>query len=483
MTVLLCILIPLVASVIIALLDRKPNIREGVTIATSIITFLLVLTVYFSAKSGSVVSLLLVEPFDGVSIVLSPEPLGILFALMASFLWIVTSLYSIGYMRGHHEINQTRFYAFFAIAIASTLGIAFAANGFTLFLFYEALTFSTFPLVTHKGDAKAKKSGRIYLFILVGTSVAFFLFALIATWKITGTLDFQSGGVFDENYSKTVLSILLLLYVFGVGKAALMPFHRWLPSAMVAPTPVSALLHAVAVVKAGVFTVLKIMVYIFGLDLLGELFVHHLLAYVAAFTIIATAIIALRMDNLKRRLAYSTIGQLSYIVLGAMVANAWGIIGGGMHMLMHGFGKITLFFGAGAILVATHKVNVSELRGIGRRMPVTMSAFFVGCVAIVGAPPTGGMWSKWYLLLGTATAHDFVLMAALIIGSLLSAAYLLPIAIFAFFPGEESNPKITEAPITIQLAMVISSLGCIFLFFVPDFAYQLVEAIVDVGSK
>lgn len=475
----LCILVPLGAAVIIRLLDRNPNLREGVTISAAVITFLLVASNYSTVAAGATPSFTIIQPFEPIEIALEAEPLGMLFALMASFLWIVTSIYSIGYMRGHHEENQTRFYVFFAIAIGSVMGVAFAANGFTLFLFYEILTLSTFPLVTHAGSEKAKRAGRIYLFLLLGTSVGFFLFALIWTWVLTGSLNFESGGIFNDELSRTTLNFLLLLYVFGIGKAALMPFHRWLPSAMVAPTPVSALLHAVAVVKAGVFSILKICVYFFGIDLLFELDVHRFLAYVAAFTIIATGVIALRKDNLKARLAYSTIGQLSYIVLGALVANGWGIIGGGMHMLMHGFGKITLFFGAGAILVATHKKQISQLKGIGRRMPVTMVAFFIGCVAIVGAPPTGGMWSKWYLLLGTAQSGDWLLTAALVVGSLLSAAYLLPMAVKAFYPADEGTATVTEAPRTIQLAMVICAAGCLVLFFAPDFAYELIFMIAQ----
>ncbi len=475
-----CLIAPLMAVVLIATLGRVvPKLYETINASVAIVTFLLVLSVYNSMGEAPVARLVLFEPFAGVAIALQAEPLGMLFALMASFLWIVTSIYSYGYMRGHGETNLARFNIFFAIAISSAMGVALAANGFTLFLFYEALTLSTFPLVTHAGTEKAKRAGRIYLFLLLGTSVGFLLFALIWTWKLTGTLDFQAGGVFDSDIGTTTLNALLILYVFGIGKAALMPFHRWLPTAMVAPTPVSALLHAVAVVKAGVFAILKVCVYIFGIDLLGELEIHRYLAYVAAFTIFATAIIALRKDNLKARLAYSTIGQLSYIVLGALVANAAGVVGGGMHMLMHGFGKITLFFGAGAILVAAHKTEISQMRGIGRRMPITMSAFFIGCVAIIGAPPTGGMWSKWNLLLGTVHSSDWLLVAALIVGSLLSAAYLLPIAVRAFYlPDDGGSTKIKEAPVTILIAMMISAGGCVVLFFAPDFAFDLMQMLV-----
>lgn len=476
-----CLVAPIVAVVLIITVGRVfPILYEAINASVAVITFLLTLSLYSALGEGTIEPLVLFEPFAGVSIALQAEPLGVLFAMMASFLWIVTSIYSFGYMRGHGETNLARFNIFFAIAISSAMGIALAANGFTLFLFYEVLTLSTFPLVTHAGTDKARRAGRIYLFLLLGTSVGMLLLALIWTWILTGTLDFRAGGILDGDISKTTLNILLVLYVFGIGKAALMPFHRWLPSAMVAPTPVSALLHAVAVVKAGVFSILKVSIYIFGIDLLQELEVHRYLAYVAAFTIVATAIIALRKDNLKARLAYSTIGQLSYIVLGALVANAAGIVGGGLHMLMHGFGKITLFFGAGAILVATHKTEISQMRGIGRQMPVTMITFLIGSIVIVGAPPTGGMWSKWNLLLGAANTTDWLLLAALIIGSLLSALYLLPIAVRAFYHSpDDGNETIKEAPVSILIALIISAAGCIILFIAPDFAFDLMSMITS----
>ncbi len=476
-----CLVAPIVAVVLIVTVGRVfPILYETINASVAVITFLLTLSLYSALGEGTIESMVLFEPFAGVSIALQAEPLGILFAMMASFLWIITSIYSFGYMRGHGETNLARFNIFFAIAISSAMGIALAANGFTLFLFYEVLTLSTFPLVTHAGSDKARRAGRIYLFLLLGTSVGMLLLALIWTWILTGTLDFRAGGILDGDISKTTLNILLVLYVFGIGKAALMPFHRWLPAAMVAPTPVSALLHAVAVVKAGVFSILKVSIYIFGIDLLQELEVHRYLAYAAAFTIVATAIIALRKDNLKARLAYSTIGQLSYIVLGALVANAAGIVGGGLHMLMHGFGKITLFFGAGAILVATHKTEISQMRGIGRRMPVTMITFLIGSIVIVGAPPTGGMWSKWNLLLGAANTTDWLLLAALIVGSLLSALYLLPIAVRAFYHSpDDGNETIKEAPVSILIALIISAAGCIILFFAPDFAFDLMNMITS----
>ena len=308
----------------------------------------------------------------------------VLFALVASLLWPVTSVYALGYMRAHHETNQTRFYAAFAVSIGAAMGIALAGNLLTLFMFYEVLSVATYPLVTHAGTDQTRRAGRLYLGLLMGTSIGLFLLAMVWTWQLTGTLDFTPGGVFDDTVGDGVLGILLLLFVFGTGKAALMPLHRWLPAAMVAPTPVSALLHAVAVVKAGVFTILKISVYIFGLDRIAGLGMAEVLAIVAALTIVIASVIALRQDNFKARLAYSTVSQLAYITLGAMLGVAAGAIGSGLHIAMHAFGKITLFFCAGAILVTAHKANISQLNGIGRRMPWTMAAFTIGALSMIG---------------------------------------------------------------------------------------------------
>ncbi len=372
------VLLPIAASMLIGLAGRWPNLREAVTLITAAVLLFLVLQLADPVLAGQRPDILLIEMMPGLSIRFTVEPLGLLFALVAAFLWIITSVYSVGYMRGHHEKNQTRFYVCFAIAIGSAMGVALAGNMLTLFVFYEVLTFSTYPLVTHAGTDEAKRGGRTYLGILVFTSICFQLPAIIWTWQLAGTLDFTMGGILTGKAEPELLGILLLLYIFGIGKAALMPFHRWLPAAMVAPTPVSALLHAVAVVKAGVFTVLKVTFFIFGLDLVSTLSASEFLTYAAAFTILVSSIVAMRQDNLKRRLAYSTVSQLSYIVLGAMLANQWGFLGGGMHIAMHAFGKITLFFCAGAILVAAHKTEISDMRGLGRTMPFTMIAFFIG---------------------------------------------------------------------------------------------------------
>jgi multicomponent Na+:H+ antiporter subunit D len=470
----LIIILPLLAAVLIRLAGNRPNLRESVTLSISAILFLLILELASSVMEGARPVFTIAEPLPGIPLQLSLEPLGMLFALVAGFLWIITSIYAIGYMRGHHEQNQTRFYMYFAIAIAATMAVAFSGNLLTLFVFYEVLTLSTYPLVTHAGSPEAMRAGRVYLGILLATSISFFLLAIIWTWWLAGTLDFQPGGILPGTASQMVLSVLLLLFFFGVGKAALMPFHRWLPAAMVAPTPVSALLHAVAVVKAGVFSLLKIALYIFGTDLLFELPGREILLYVAGASILFASLTAMTKDNLKARLAYSTISQLGYITLGALLANSAGIIGGGMHIGMHAVAKITLFFAAGAILVAAHKTEVSQLDGLGRRMPLTFAAFTIGSLSIIGLPPFGGMWSKWYLALGTLEAGQLFLLAALMLSSLLNIAYLLPIPLRAFFgrhDGLESGVK--EAPLSCLIAMAITSLLCLLMFFFPQPWYRL----------
>ena len=476
-------LVPLLAAFGVVAAGRNPNLREAVSILAGVILFILVATLAATIDWSAPPTLVIAEPIAGLSLAFTPEPLGVLFALVASLLWPVTTLYSVGYMRAHHEQNQTRFYTAFAVSIAAAVSIALAGNMLTLFVFYEVLSVATYPLVTHAGTDKARRAGRVYLGLLMGTSIGFLLLAMIWTWLLTGTLDFTPGGVFDDQVSGGVLGILLLLYVFGTGKAALMPFHRWLPAAMVAPTPVSALLHAVAVVKAGVFTVLKVSVYIFGIDRIGQLAAAEWLVAIAALTIVLASAIALRKDNFKARLAYSTVSQLSYITLGAMLGIAAGAIGGGLHIAMHAFGKITLFFCAGAVLVTAHKSKISELDGIGRRMPWTMGAFTIGAVSMIGAPPLAGFISKWYLLGGALQTQEWIAVGAIVISTLLNAAYFMPIVYAAFFKEEKAgtlHAEHGEAPLPIVLALGMTALFTLLIFFYPDIPLMLVERMVEV---
>ena len=477
----IALLLPLAAVPLIVLLGGHPNRREAVSLITGGLLFALIVALLPEVATGGRPAWTLAEPIPGIVLAFEVEPLGLVMALVASFLWVVTTVYAIGYMRGHHEQNQTRFYAFFAIAIASTIGAAFSANLVTLFVFYEALTLSTFPLVTHAGTDEARRAGRTYLGVLIGSSIALLLLAIVWTWNLAGSVDFTPGGILAGHASDGTVLVLYALFLFGIGKAALMPLHRWLPAAMVAPTPVSALLHAVAVVKIGVFSVLKVSVYIFGPALLTSSGAGTAMAYVAATTVLLRSLVAMRQDNLKRRLAYSTVSQLSYIVLGATLANAWGIVGGGLHIVMHAFGKITLFFCAGAILVAAHKTEVSEMRGLGRRMPLTMAAFLVASLSIIGLPPFGGMWSKWYLLLGALEAEQLVLIGVLMVSSLLNVAYLLPIPVLAFFgktPDAEQAPGMREAPWPALAALLLTAFGSLVLFLFPGPLVRLLEQLV-----
>ncbi|MCB9664067.1 MAG: monovalent cation/H+ antiporter subunit D family protein [Alphaproteobacteria bacterium] len=393
----------------------------------------LLATLVPAVAAGGRPRLELVELAPGVPLVFELEPLGLVYALVAASLWPVTALYGVGYLRGHHEHHQTRFFVFFSASISAALGIAFAGNLATLFVFYEVLSLSTWPLVTHHQDEEARRAGRVYLGILMSTSIGLLLLAIVWTWSATGELAFRPGGILDGHVDDGLLPVLLGLYAFGAAKAGLMPVHRWLPNAMVAPTPVSALLHAVAVVKAGVFTILKVVIYVFGLDLLTRTGASIWLMWAAAFTILAASLVALTKDHLKERLAYSTIGQLAYIVLGAALATPDGLLGGGLHIVMHAAGKITLFFCAGAIMVATHRKKVSELVGLGRYMPWTFAAFFVGSLSVIGLPPAGGSWSKWFLGTGALQAHQPALVAVLMISSLLNIAYLMDVVGKAFF--------------------------------------------------
>lgn len=482
MSPLIPILIPIAGAIGIALTGRWPNVREGVTLTTGLALLLAVLQMAPAVLDPAVANPSWTGPELPLGLELSfqLEPLGLLYALIGAALWIPNSIYSIGYMRGHHETNQTRFYICFALALSSVMGIAFSGNLFTLFTFYEALSIVTFPLVTHHGSPQAQRSGRIYVGILFGTSMAFFLAAILGTYVLTdGEMAFRAGGILQE-VAPAAVGVLYLLFMLGIGKAALMPFHWWLPAAMVAPTPVSALLHAVAVVKAGVFCVLKISVYVFGVDLIASDATGSWLVYLSSFTVITASIVALYQDNLKARLAYSTIGQLGYIVLGAALGTTLGIVGGGVHIAMHAFGKITLFFCAGAIYVATGKTKVSQLTGLGRQMPITFIAFGIASLSIIGLPPLGGAWSKWYLGLGTLASKYPLVLGVFLLSSLLNVAYLLPIAIRAFYVSPEDGKErgFNEAPVACLIALSITALGSIALFFYPGPLVHLMEAVV-----
>ncbi|GAB3454445.1 proton-conducting transporter transmembrane domain-containing protein [Insolitispirillum peregrinum] len=488
----LVLCLPLVGALLIVLCHRRPNLREAVTLATAAALLLAVLRLLGLYVQGAQPTLTLAPMLGGLSLSLNLEPLGMLFLLVASALWVVNSIYSIGYMRANHEQNQTRFYLCFALAIAFTMGLAMSANLLTLFVFYELLTLSTYPLVTHSGTPEARKGGRIYLGILLTSSIGMLMLAIVWTWASTGTLDFRPGGILAGHIGGVQTGLLLMLFMFGTGKAALMPLHRWLPAAMVAPTPVSALLHAVAVVKAGVFTVVKVVVYVFGPTLLQSQGAATWLVWVAGASILLASTIALKQDHLKRRLAYSTISQLSYVTLAAAILAPLSLVGAALHIAAHAFGKITLFFAAGAIHTAAHKDYVSQLNGIGRRMPWTMGAFTIGALSMIGLPPTAGFLSKWFILQGAWQSGLWGVVAVLALSTLLNAGYFLPILYRAFFKAEDApaahghhHPAAHapvhdhgEAPFPMVLALCLTAAGTLALFLFPDGPLSLAQAML-----
>jgi multicomponent Na+:H+ antiporter subunit D len=437
---LLAILVSLAAVVPILLSSEKPNLREFWTILAAVIKFGLVLTLLPGAIEGRSVELHILDLAPGLPLALNADPLGVYFAVIASGLWIFTSFYSIGYVRGAGEHKQTRYFASFAVCLSATIGIAFSANLLTFIVFYEMLTLATYPLVIHKENKKAIDAGRKYLAYTL-TAGLLLIAASGMVYIYTGSLDFTPGGLFNNaDLPQSAMLVIFILFIGAVGvKAGIMPLHSWLPSAMAAPTPVSALLHAVAVVKSGVFAVIRVVGFVIGTDVMGEYGLNDILIILAGATIIIASLLAFAQDNLKRRLAYSTVGHLSYIVLGAALLTPLGMQGGIMHIAAHATMKITLFFCAGAIYVNLHKENISELNGIAKVMPWTMAAFTIGSMGLAGVPPLNGFVSKWYLALGSLQGDMIIPLIILVVSGLLNIGYFFPIIQRAYFRKGEGS--------------------------------------------
>ena len=487
---LLAVLVSAVGALFIIFFGKKPNIRESWSLIAGVLKLVIVLSMIPAVVyDKTIISYSLFTILPGIEIGFRVDALGLLFAMGASLLWIATSFYSIGYMRSTNEHSQTRYFACFAVSLSATIGVAFSANLFTMFLFYEILTIITYPLVAHKGTPEAKAGGRKYAIYLLGAAKAFLVAAIILTYNLTGTLEFSKTGIFPavvQSVNPELLYIIFVLFFFGFAKSAVMPFHSWLPAAMVAPTPVSALLHAVAVVKTGVFTVLRIIFFVFGADLMMDIGVDVFVITFASFTIITASLLALSRDNLKARLAFSTISQLSYIILGAALLTPSAMVGGIIHITNHAFSKITLFFCAGSIYVSTYKTKVSQLNGIGKKMPWTMAAFAIATLSMIGIPPVSGFITKWYLVIGSLERHSLVVLTVLLVSSFLNAAYFVPILYRAFFKEENSNSKhidssddgsLKENPFLV-VPLTLTAIISVVLGLYPDFIVQLAEMVV-----
>ena len=485
-TFLIVIVVPVFCALCISLFHRFIFAKEFFSIFSSLVVVFFNFSLVLFFLEGRSFNVELIEVFPNVGLSFHIEPIGLVFSSIASLLWFVNSIYSIGYLRGNSEQNQTRFYAYVSLSIFAVMGIAFSSNLFTFFLFYELLTFLTYPLVTHNGSSNAKQGGKIYLGILLFTSICFLLLAICITYSFAGTLDFSKGGILPSELSNTEIMILLLIFCFGIGKAALFPFHGWLPAAMVAPTPVSALLHAVAVVKAGVFGIIKIIVYIFGISYLQEVTAISILTVLAGFTIIFASYKAMKSTNLKQRLAYSTVSQLSYITMAASLATPLAIAAAIFHLLSHAFGKITLFFAAGSIYTSLHKTEIKEMRGIFYQMPITMICFSLGAFSMIGLPPTVGLLSKWFIITGAVDVQDFFVLSILVLSTILNASYFLPIIYDAFFrkplgyemhTGKKDFNEFyhyrylgnSEAPIFILIAIMITATGILSINLFGDY--------------
>ena len=418
--------------VIFGLQERRHRLRTTLNLLGATIKLLFVGVMLWGVFRGAEYAFSL-PLLPGVDFVLRADPLAMLFVTLSAGLWFLTTIYAVGYLEG--SPHRSRFFGFFSVCVTATTGIALAGNLLTFFIFYELLTLSTYPLVVHRGTSESLYAGDTYLvYTLLGGAAL--LTGAVWLQALVGPVEFVAGGVFsavDPGHRVQLVAIFCLM-VGGVGvKAALVPLHGWLPIAMVAPAPVSALLHAVAVVKAGAFGIIRIVYDIYGVELAASLHLLGPLAAVAAFTILYGSVRALFQDDLKRRLAYSTVSQVSYIVLGVTIVGPLATIGGVVHLVHQGIMKITLFFCAGNLAETLNVRRVSEMAGVGRRMPWTMAAFTLAAFGMIGIPPLAGFVSKWYLGLGGIAAGNSWVVGVMVLSSLLNAAYFLPIVYAAWF--------------------------------------------------
>jgi multicomponent Na+:H+ antiporter subunit D len=429
------------AILIFPLAEERERLRATINVTAAIVKLLLVAGMVLGGTRGIEFETHLAF-LPGIPIVLRADFLGMLFVSLSAALWLVTTIYALAYLR--YSPDKSRFFGFFSLCVTATMGIALAGNLVTFFVFYELLTVATYPLVVHRGTERALAAGRLYLvYTLTGGIVL--LLGIVLLQVVFGITDFVPGGsvaaaAAGVDVSRGTVVAIFVLLVGGLGvKAALFPLHGWLPQAMVAPAPVSALLHAVAVVKAGAFGIVRVIYDVFGLEFAGALGVLGPLAVIASISIVYGSLRALTQDDLKRRLAFSTVSQLAYITLGAALMGPLSTMGGLAHLIHQGIMKITLFLCAGVLAETLGLHNVSQLRGVGKRMPLTMLAFTIGAFGMIGVPPLAGFVTKWYIGIGAVNAGESWAVGVIVLSSVLTAMYFLPIVKTAWFDEADAE--------------------------------------------
>lgn len=471
----LAVAVTLLGAVLIAVTRRSPNIRDVCSLVTATLLLLISLSMIPAVLEGNTLryTLFSLTSPPSISIAFRVDAMGLIFALHAALLWIVIAPYSIGYMRTLGEHAQTRCHLCIALVMSAAMGVSFAANLLTLYLFYEMASLCAYPLEVHHETEDAYSKGNKYVFYVFAWGKIFLLACLLA-YGLSGTLDFNPKGIFPSTTAPFLLTLTFVLFLIGITKAVIVPFHAWLPPAMYGPTPFIPI-YQICGCGVGTFAILRVVYDLFGLDLLKELNLGVPLLIAASLSIIVASVMALTKDDLKARLIYSTIGQIAFTLFGAALLAPAGLTGGLLQFVTLAFGMTTLFFCVGAIFVVSGKTRVSELNGIGKKMPFTMAAFAVGAFSVIGLPPFTGFTSKWYLALGAAQTEQYYAVAVLAVSTVLSAFYLLPIVYAAFFrdlpAGEQAERR--EAPATMLVPLILAAVGTTVLFFAPSLFLDL----------
>lgn len=481
------IIVPIIAGILVRVFNMEDRRKRQRFVGAAVILSAVITIAVLLMLQGQSFRFFSVAP--GFSFELAVDSMSVVFGLLVSILWVFTTFYAFGYMS--HEGNEVRFFTFFTMAMGVSVGLALAANPITLYLFYELLTFITFPLVVHAGTEEAIRAGRKYLaYSIFGATLSLVSIVFLTAFSagVTGELPFALGGVLNAALVQNNEGLLQAMYFvgflgFGV-KSAVFPLHGWLPSAYVAPTPVTALLHAVAVVKAGVFGILRLTYYAYGTELIKDSWVQIVCLALIFITILYGSSSALRTRHLKKRLAYSTISQLSYILFCAMMLSDIGLQAALVYMVFHAIIKITLFFCCGSVMFTTGVTDVREMSGYGKIMPVTFVCFAISALALTGVPPTAGFFGK-FMIASAAFGSGQKAMGAIgavvvMISAMLTALYLLPLSLKAFFPAkgrEVADTTRKEAPAVMTRPVALLTVLVIVFGLFPGLIYGFISTI------